>query len=374
MVASAPRVPEMVAAASWPLRLPRIDGSAQSVGNQLLGRAAISEFELPGQSLLWRWHAAVPTHAPELTLVCAAGDVRCALSIDADDGPGLDDSIDLEAFTGAALLVAATLRYAAVLAHLGRISGRHFEAVELHRAEHCLDAHALTLGFTLADAAQAPRALSGSLQILPSQAGVWRQLAGRAAALPAVAARLPVAAQVWLAQRLSVPAAALRRLRVGGALLLGTSPTAGLPCRVQWPGGQAAWSALLDGGRLQLHAPMTAPADPLAATNRSLTMDPLPATPTHADTNEGATASAAIDAVPIVLDFHVGTASVPLSELSAALAPGYVIELGRPLDAQTVAVRANGQLLAHGELVQVGDQLAVRISRIAGDSNSDGPF
>lgn len=103
-------------------------------------------------------------------------------------------------------------------------------------------------------------------------------------------------------------------------------------------------------------------------------MDPLPATPTHADTSEGAAASAAIDALPIVLDFHVGTASVPLSELSAALAPGYVIDLGRPLDAQTVAVRANGQLLAHGELIQVGDQLAVRISRIAGDANSDGPF
>lgn len=93
--------------------------------------------------------------------------------------------------------------------------------------------------------------------------------------------------------------------------------------------------------------------------------------PDHPNQAQG-DASPAIDTMPIVLDFHLGQASLPLSELSAALAPGYVIELGRPLDTHTVAVRANGQLLAHGELIQVGDQLAVRISRIASDGHSDG--
>jgi flagellar motor switch/type III secretory pathway protein FliN len=372
MVASAPRVPETVAAASRPLRLPRIDEAAQGFGNQLFGRAALSEFvsdfELPGPSLLWRWHAASPTHAPELTLVCAADDVRCALSFDADDGPGLDDSVDLEAFDGMALQAATVLRYAAVLAHLGRISGRVFDDVEVHRGACRLDRDVLTIGFTLADTKQAPRALTGTLQVLPSQTAFWSRLQGRAAPLPDAAARMPVAAQVWLAQRLSVPAAALRRLRVGGALLLGPAQAEGVMCRLQWPGAHAAWQAVHSGRRLQLRAPIATPNEPPAVIARSATMDSQSDRPNHAEGD----ASPVIDTMPIVLDFHLGQACLPLSELSAALAPGYVIELGRPLDTNAVSVRANGQLLAHGELIQVGDQLAVRISRIASDTNSDG--
>jgi type III secretion system YscQ/HrcQ family protein len=365
MVASAPRVPDTVAAASRPLRLPRIDEVAQGFGNHVLGRAAVSDFEFPGASLLWRWHGASLTHAAQLTLVCAAGDVRCALSFDADDGPGLDDGVSLQAFDGMALQAAAALRYAAVLAHLGRISGRVFDDVEVHRGACHLNRDVLTIGFTLADTSQAPRALTGTLQVLPSQAAFWRRLQGRAAALPAAAARMPVAAQVWLVQRLSVPAALLRRLRVGGALLLGPTQAEGVMCRVQWPDAPAAWQALLRAERLHMRSPMPTPQPIPAATSRSATMDSQPA-PTEGN------ASPVIDTMPIVLDFHLGQACLPLSELSAALTPGYVIELGRPLDSNAVSVRANGLLLAHGELIQVGDQLAVRISRIASDANSDG--
>jgi type III secretion system YscQ/HrcQ family protein len=358
-------VPDTVAAASRPLPLPRIDEVVQGFGNHVLGRAAISDFEWPGRPLLWRWRVASPTHAPELTLVCAAGDVRCALSFDADDGPGLDDSVSLEAFDGTALQAAAALRYAAVLAHLGRISGRVFDGVEVHRGACHLNRDVLTAGFTLADTTQAPRALTGTLQVLLTQTAFWSRLQGRAAGLPAAAARLPVSAQVWLAQRLSVPVASLRRLRVGGALLLGPAQAEGVRCRVQWPGAHAAWQAQLRADQLHLRSPMPTPQPIPAATSRSATMDSQPA-PTEGN------ASPVIDTMPIVLDFHLGQASLPLSELSAALAPGYVIELGRPLDSNAVSVRANGQLLAHGELIQVGDQLAVRISRIASDANSDG--
>jgi type III secretion system YscQ/HrcQ family protein len=361
--------PQAAAAQGRPLRLPRVDAAAQQISNHLFGRAAVCDFEWPGQALIWRWHAAAPTHAPALTLLCAAGnDVRCALAFDADNGPGLDDGIDLEAFDGAALQAAAAVRYAAVLAHLERIGGRRFDDVQVHRGAHRLDADALAIGFTLADAAPSPRALTGTLHMLPSQAAFWSRVQGRAAALPPAAAGLPVVGQIWLAQRLAVPAACLRRLRVGGALLLGAAQHEGLACRLQWPGAHAAWSAVHSGQQLHLRAPLTTPNEPPAVTPRSATMDAQP----DLKSQEQGDASLAIDTMPIVLDFHLGHVSMPLSALPAALAPGYVIELGRPLDSNAVSVRANGQLLAHGELIQVGDQLAVRISRIASDTNSDG--
>jgi type III secretion system YscQ/HrcQ family protein len=363
--------PQAAAAQGRPLRLPRLDAAVQQIGNHLLGRAAVCDFEWPGQALLWRWHAAAPAHAPALTLICAAADVRCALTIDADDGPGLDDGIDLEAFDGAALQTAAAVRYAAVLAHLERIGGRRFDDVQAHRGVRTLDAQALPIGFTLAhatQAAQSPRALTGTLHVLPSQAAFWSRLQGRATPLLPSAASLPVVAQIWLAQRLAVSAVALRRLRVGGALLLGAAQHEGLACRLQWPGPHTTWSALHSGQRLQLRAPITTPDDIPAATPRSATMDAQP----DRTNPEQADGSPALDTMPIVLDFHLGQISMPLSALSAALAPGYVIELGRPLDTNAVSVRANGQLLAHGELIQVGEQLAVRISRIASDANSDG--
>jgi flagellar motor switch/type III secretory pathway protein FliN len=361
--------PLAAAARGRPLRLPRVDAAAQQIGNHVLGRAAVSDFELPGQALIWRWHAAATAYAPALTLLCAAGDnVRCALAFDVDDGPGLDDGIDLEAFDGAALQAAAAVRYAAVLAHLERIGGRRFDDVQMHRGARELGAEALAIGFTLANTAPSPRALTGTLHVLTSQAAFWRRVQGRAAAMPLVATGLPVAAQIWLAQRLTVPAASLRRFRAGGALLLGAAQPEGLPCRLQWPGAQTAWSALHSGQRLHLRAPLATFDEPPAATPRSATMDAQPDPMDH----EPGDASLAIDTMPIALDFHLGQVRVPLSALSAALAPGYVIELGRPLDANAVSVRANGQLLAHGELIQVGDQLAVRISRIANDANSDG--
>jgi type III secretion protein Q len=83
-----------------------------------------------------------------------------------------------------------------------------------------------------------------------------------------------------------------------------------------------------------------------------------------------ADSASALNTMPVTLEFHIGQISLPLAELPAALAAGYVIGLNRPLDGDAVTVRANGHTLAYGELVQVGDHLAVRIARIAQDDGS----
>jgi type III secretion protein Q len=83
---------------------------------------------------------------------------------------------------------------------------------------------------------------------------------------------------------------------------------------------------------------------------------------------EASTVSDGLDAdlgqVPVRVTFDLGEQVISLEEL-ATIAPGYVFDLGgRPQDA--VVVRANGQRVGEGELVEIEGRLGVAITRIAG--------
>lgn len=71
-----------------------------------------------------------------------------------------------------------------------------------------------------------------------------------------------------------------------------------------------------------------------------------------------------LDAVPVLLTFDLGETTLPLAELKR-LQPGQVFDLGRPLTG-AVRVRANGALVAEGELVEIDGHLGVSVSRLAG--------
>ena len=75
-------------------------------------------------------------------------------------------------------------------------------------------------------------------------------------------------------------------------------------------------------------------------------------------------ASAVLDSVPILLEFHLGTLCLPFGDLGETLVAGHVFELGQTLGPQTVSIRANGVAVARGELIQVGDALAVRVDQL----------
>ncbi len=61
--------------------------------------------------------------------------------------------------------------------------------------------------------------------------------------------------------------------------------------------------------------------------------------------------------------FELDTARISLAELST-MRPGYAIELDVPLLEATVRLVCHGQTLGHGQLVAIGDQLGVRITRM----------
>ncbi|MFK7963868.1 MAG: type III secretion system cytoplasmic ring protein SctQ [Burkholderiaceae bacterium] len=64
---------------------------------------------------------------------------------------------------------------------------------------------------------------------------------------------------------------------------------------------------------------------------------------------------------------EVGKLELSVAQLTA-LTPGQVIELGESASTVSVSLRVQGQLVAEGELVSVGDELAIAITRKAAQS------
>ena len=76
--------------------------------------------------------------------------------------------------------------------------------------------------------------------------------------------------------------------------------------------------------------------------------------------------SVAAEDLPIHLAFIAGEVAVPLRELRR-IKPGYVFNLRQPID-RHVEVRANGQTIGRGELVDVDGRVGVRLLDCDGPS------
>jgi type III secretion system YscQ/HrcQ family protein len=66
--------------------------------------------------------------------------------------------------------------------------------------------------------------------------------------------------------------------------------------------------------------------------------------------------------LPVTLVVELGRVSLPLTAL-ADLKPGEVLGLSRH-SREPVELTSNGRLVARGELVQIGDELGVRVLRV----------
>ena len=76
---------------------------------------------------------------------------------------------------------------------------------------------------------------------------------------------------------------------------------------------------------------------------------------------------ASFDDIEVLTTFELAEQALPLHVLRN-LAPGQVIELEQPLNHTTVQIRANGSLVGSGQLVAVGNRLAVRVSAFVHDT------
>jgi len=80
------------------------------------------------------------------------------------------------------------------------------------------------------------------------------------------------------------------------------------------------------------------------------------------DTARGDVAESNLDDLPVKLVFEMGRLDLSLGEVRK-LAPGAVVPLVRPIE-ESLDVIANGRRIGRGTLVQIGDSLGVRLTRL----------
>jgi flagellar motor switch/type III secretory pathway protein FliN len=345
-----------------------------SVTQHLYAEAPCSSLSVGGQAQRWHWRPVQTRHGGNARLTLDIAGQCCRLTVCEDGGGIADRSIELAEFESDALRLAGALRYARLLEHIEQLLGAPVTLMRVEPAGAAeLDAAGtIALGFELTSDAQPDTRCSGCLQVPVDMHPRLLGLGGSPRATSALP-DLPCEVELLLDVDLQLTRTDLRELRVGGALLLGHVGAAGRrPCLIRPLQAAAAWPATWQGSTLLFDKGPRTPR-PSASTWSARHTNMNPPNTTAAVTQPQASqapetaAAGLLDSLPVRLEFLVGQLSLPQGELRSAIAAGGVLQLGHPLDAATVEVRANGVTVARGELVEVGDVLAVRISRIEGD-------
>jgi flagellar motor switch/type III secretory pathway protein FliN len=349
------------------VRLPSYSARQVALLNHLLGVSAISHVKPAknaGRDSVWRWR---PARAATSQIVCELevhhGDERCLLRIENEGSTVVDASVELEPFEGEALALAAVVRYAPVLEHLHRMTAKPWQCRRAVRSPSTKIDAVCELAFEL-ELEGDPRALSGGVQLLAPGVS-WLAVQGEPRPLPWCRAlelyEVPVDLQ--LTQPLTLQRAELQALLPGAALLLGSS-THARECTLRLAQGVTLVSARLVGA----HAVevVALPSEVLPVLTRSSRMD---SSASKEESESKAGLPSRFDDLPVDLEFSLGGLSIKLAELPTKLVPGAVLELQRPLGEDSVSIRAGNRELAVGELVEVGELLAVRITRVAKDGS-----
>ncbi len=195
------------------------------------------------------------------------------------------------------------------------------------------------------------RTAAGRLDLSAAQAARLAAHAGWQARADIAAAwkSLPSFLTVHL-PALALPGRELNAFETGDVLVLGKQThcwsnlqLAYEPCARD---RRLVWSARYHGGQVEIAAGLFEPPMEMTMSQTRANLDPE--------------SSAALGSVPVTLDFEVGSLCVPIGEL-ATLKPGHILQLPARLEEARVLIRANGTRVGRGELVAVGDNLAVQL-------------
>ncbi len=309
--------------------------------------------DLAADGFVWSWQATSHSRIREWVRLVAE-DESVALAIHGD-ATNLDTPLlDWRACDGHTQLLAWTVRHEPLIELLSTLLQRDFSPVAIE--DRVLDpaSDSLQVGFAVFRVDGSPVA-TGCLHLSPATidrcvARTDARSTRSGATFKHVHAYLPIIIDRVIALRREL--AALTRgciVRLDNRTLRTARP------RIAIHAGRTRLIADIDG----LHARVVAFATP----------DDGNHFPTGAAMNEHIevappkTVSVDVDSLPVRLTFNAGRLMVPFGAL-ADVKSGYVFELERRLNDQTIVIQANDVSIAVGELVVLGDFLGVRITRM----------
>jgi len=167
---------------------------------------------------------------------------------------------------------------------------------------------------------------------------------------------LPIALAVRLGSA-RLPLRELRQLRAGATVRLDAPQRRGRIVATLMTGhGVSVARVAVQDDQLQILDPCSAarPRSPQMNTSIRDDFEIRPA--------EGAEIELPLDDLEVELTFDSGELRLPLSGLSG-LRTGSVLSLGQRVADHVITVRANGQILGRGEFIELGDELAVRLTQ-----------
>ncbi len=192
--------------------------------------------------------------------------------------------------------------------------------------------------------------------------GYWQHAEALPEAFFASTKRPPLASNPWLALPCLLQVecghqylthAELQALEPGDALFLADNQPGQTQLSLVIPGYSVRWVGVLEqqGFHVQIKEPvMTQAKADLAPPDIA------------ADLGVDSAALDSVDSIPLTLSFSLGSCAKSFADI-AQLQPGYILPLPPEFDQRQVAILANGKKIGLGELIVVGDRLAVQIDQ-----------
>lgn len=324
--------------------------------------------------LVWYWES-VKSHEPRYWVTLAADDVSIRLAFAADP-IGLDGvSFDWRSYTDETRLLAWSAQHEPLIEllrvvfqrdwlpqHIDQDDDRsssigahdvntvaHVHCTEAGFSVHRLDGHAVTTGQAQFD-----------VRLLPAHGVQQRQMRLRRP-LDQAHAAFPI-----VIDSIDVTPRELRDLAAGCIVRLDNRSVFSSPTRVAIAMGESSWIADADGASVHVLAYSNDAATDQLHRHVSSSGEPNmnhPDIGSEKISGNSAEDSVQVGNLPVRLTFSAGQLTLPYGAVRD-VAPGYVFELGKRLDAQSITVHANNIPIAAGELVCLGDLIGVRITRM----------
>jgi type III secretion system YscQ/HrcQ family protein len=346
------------------LELRCADADSIDALNHLLGPAQVSVLSVTDKQFTWNWQGRdeLPSDRSAGTRIKLGADgAYLAFWSSWARSSELVADIDADSFHGAARLLAMARRYSLLIDHLGSIAGCSWLPQEIgdDDSSGASAGECSCAGFSVLDD-QNELAFEGWIRFDRSAAFILNRVQGHRGLRASAIAQIPSRFRIFMSSP-ALTSEQLRSMVLHSAVVLGSYQHGKVPVRLVSACGGYEICASLEGDQVTVESSFTRVAGATFDNTRGSTMQ----TPQEI-CHDATTTNQALNVgeLPVELSFEIGSLSVALGELESSLKSGYTFNLNRKLRHDSVVVRANGAVIANGELLKIGDMLAVRITKV----------